>query len=122
MTGAVPGIGVVIDYSKADAWAVGAIAYEIFEQHNPFYRAVGLESRTYREEQLPSLPSSVPGDVKLVIRLLLRRNPDKVQQLVIDSTRHVQKHHTSSYIAATFHFYSCVCFFSPAASQRTCGS
>lgn len=95
MTGAVPGIGVVIDYSKADAWAVGAIAYEIFEQHNPFYRAVGLESRSYQEEQLPSLPSSVPGDVKLVIRLLLRRNPDKVQQLVIDVTRHVQKHHTS---------------------------
>ncbi|GAA6216660.1 serine/threonine-protein kinase PINK1, mitochondrial-like [Lates japonicus] len=74
---AVPGCGVVIDYSKADAWAVGAISYEIFGQHNPFYRAVGLESRNYQEKQLPSLPSSVPADVQLVIRLLLRRNPSK---------------------------------------------
>ncbi|XP_023281430.1 serine/threonine-protein kinase PINK1, mitochondrial [Seriola lalandi dorsalis] len=74
---AVPGSGVVIDYSKADAWAVGAISYEIFDQRNPFYRAVGLESRSYQEKQLPALPSAVPADVQLVIRLLLRRNPSK---------------------------------------------
>uniref|UniRef100_A0A3Q3IEW2 Serine/threonine-protein kinase PINK1, mitochondrial n=1 Tax=Monopterus albus TaxID=43700 RepID=A0A3Q3IEW2_MONAL len=74
---AVPGCGVVIDYSKADAWAVGAISYEIFGQNNPFYRAVGLESRKYWEKQLPPLPSSVPADVQLVIRFLLRRNPNK---------------------------------------------
>ncbi|XP_071377935.1 serine/threonine-protein kinase PINK1, mitochondrial [Centroberyx affinis] len=74
---AVPGCGVVIDYSKADAWAVGAIAYEIFGQRNPFDRAVGLESRSYQEKQLPPPPSSVPADVQLVIRLLLRRSPNK---------------------------------------------
>ncbi|KAF1390060.1 hypothetical protein PFLUV_G00054180 [Perca fluviatilis] len=74
---AVPGWGVVIDYSKADAWAVGAISYEIFGQPNPFYRAVGLESRSYQEKQLPPLPSGVPADVQLVIQLLLRRNPSK---------------------------------------------
>ncbi|KAM3872046.1 serine/threonine-protein kinase PINK1, mitochondrial [Diretmus argenteus] len=74
---AVPGCGVVIDYSKSDAWAVAAISYEIFGQHNPFYRAVGLESRSYQERQLPLLPSSVPADVQLVIRILLRRNPNK---------------------------------------------
>ncbi|XP_040009667.1 serine/threonine-protein kinase PINK1, mitochondrial [Xiphias gladius] len=74
---AVPGCGVVIDYSKADAWAVGAISYEIFGQCNPFYRAVGLQSRSYEEGQLPSLPSRVPADVQLVVRLLLRRNPSK---------------------------------------------
>lgn len=73
-----PGCGVVIDYSKADAWAVGAISYEIFGQDNPFYRAVRLESRSYQEKQLPPLPSSVSADVQLVIRLLLRRNPSKV--------------------------------------------
>lgn len=84
MTTAVPGCGVVIDYSKADAWAVGAISYEIFGQQNPFYRAVGLESRSYQEKQLPPLPSSVPADVQLVIRLLLRRNPSKVQQGLSD--------------------------------------
>lgn len=77
VTTAVPGSGVVIDYSKADAWAVGAIAYEIFGQENPFYRAVGLESRRYQEKQLPALPSSAPADVQLIIRLLLRRNPSK---------------------------------------------
>lgn len=75
---AVPGCGVVLDYSKADAWAVGAIAYEILGQSNPFYRAVGLESRTYREKQLPHLARSVPGDLQLVVQLLLRRNPNKV--------------------------------------------
>lgn len=77
VTTAVPGRGVVIDYSKADAWAVGAISYEIFGQQNPFYRSVGLESRNYQEKQLPPLPSGVPDDVQLVIRLLLRRNPNK---------------------------------------------
>lgn len=75
---AVPGCSVVIDYSKADGWAVGAIAYEIFGQNNPFYRAAGLESRSYQERQLPPLPSCVPADVQLVIRLLLRRNPSRV--------------------------------------------
>lgn len=74
---AVPGCGVVLDYSKADAWALGAISYEIFGQQNPFYRAVGLESRNYQEKQLPPLPSSVPADVQFVICLLLRRNPNK---------------------------------------------
>uniref|UniRef100_UPI0037E8E37F serine/threonine-protein kinase PINK1, mitochondrial n=1 Tax=Semicossyphus pulcher TaxID=241346 RepID=UPI0037E8E37F len=74
---AVPGCGVVIDYSKADAWAVGTISYEIFGQPNPFYRGVGLESRSYQEKQLPPLPATVPADVQLVIRLLLRRNPSK---------------------------------------------
>lgn len=74
---AVPGCGVVIDYSKADAWAVGTISYEIFGQQNPFYRAVGLESRNYQDKQLPPLPSTVPADVQFVIRLLLRRNPNK---------------------------------------------
>lgn len=74
---AVPGPHVLIDYSKADAWAVGAISYEIFGQRNPFYRAVGLESRSYQEKQLPPLASSVPADVQSVIRVLLRRNPSK---------------------------------------------
>ncbi|XP_060930459.1 serine/threonine-protein kinase PINK1, mitochondrial [Limanda limanda] len=74
---AVHGSDVVIDYSKADAWAVGAISYEIFGQRNPFYRPAGLESRSYEEKQLPLLPSSVPVAVQLVTRLLLRRNPSK---------------------------------------------
>ncbi|KAL4623772.1 serine/threonine-protein kinase PINK1, mitochondrial-like [Arapaima gigas] len=76
---AVPGPGVVIDYSKADAWAVGAIAYEIFGQRNPFYTTGpnGLDSRKYEEKQLPLLPSYVPTDTRVVVRLLLRRNPNR---------------------------------------------
>ncbi|XP_066936046.1 serine/threonine-protein kinase Pink1, mitochondrial-like [Clytia hemisphaerica] len=32
-----PGMDVYLDYSKADAWAVGSIAYEIFGMKNPLY-------------------------------------------------------------------------------------
>ncbi|KAI1897138.1 hypothetical protein AGOR_G00080100 [Albula goreensis] len=76
---AVPGPGVVIDYSKADAWAVGAMAYEVFGRPNPFYStgSEGLESRRYQETQLPLLPAGVPADTQLVVRLLLRRSPSK---------------------------------------------
>lgn len=80
MATAEPGPGVEIDYSKADAWAVGAIGYEIFGRPNPFYGAAGLESRSYREKQLPPLGANVPSHVQLVVRLLLRRNPNKVSQ------------------------------------------
>ncbi|XP_076840090.1 serine/threonine-protein kinase PINK1, mitochondrial [Brachyhypopomus gauderio] len=74
---AVPGPGVEIDYGKADAWAVGAVAYEIFGQPNPFYGPAGLESRSYQEGQLPRLPAGVPEHARLVVTLLLRRNPSK---------------------------------------------
>ncbi|KFV72241.1 hypothetical protein N307_01401, partial [Dryobates pubescens] len=74
-----PGPGKVINYSKADAWAVGAIAYEILGLANPFYGhgASSLESRSYREEQLPSLPPHVPLEVKQVVKMLLLRDPNK---------------------------------------------
>ncbi|XP_013808925.2 serine/threonine-protein kinase PINK1, mitochondrial isoform X2 [Apteryx mantelli] len=73
------GPGMVIDYSKADAWAVGAIAYEILGLANPFYGHGDseLESRSYREDQLPNLPDHVPLEMKHVIKMLLRRDPDK---------------------------------------------
>ncbi|TSL61179.1 Serine/threonine-protein kinase PINK1, mitochondrial [Bagarius yarrelli] len=74
---AVPGPGVEIDYSKADAWALGAIGYEIFGHPNPFYGDAGLDSRTYHEKQLPPLGSNTPWNVQLVVKLLLRRNPNK---------------------------------------------
>ncbi|NXL35671.1 PINK1 kinase, partial [Glaucidium brasilianum] len=74
-----PGPGTVIDYSKADAWAVGAIAYEILGLANPFYGHGDstLESRSYCEDQLPGLPDGVPHEVKQVIKMLLQRDPDK---------------------------------------------
>ncbi|KAM3659788.1 serine/threonine-protein kinase PINK1, mitochondrial [Ammospiza maritima maritima] len=74
-----PGPGTVINYSKADAWAVGAIAYEILGLANPFYGHgdSSLESRSYQEDQLPSLPNHVPFEVRQVIKMLLQRDPNK---------------------------------------------
>lgn len=46
-----PGTFTTIDYGKADIWAAGAIAYEIFGEPNPFYAARGkkkMDSRTYK--------------------------------------------------------------------------
>ncbi|XP_057554440.1 serine/threonine-protein kinase PINK1, mitochondrial isoform X2 [Hippopotamus amphibius kiboko] len=76
---ACPGPGAVIDYSKADAWAVGALAYEIFGLPNPFYGQgrAHLESRSYQEAQLPALPESVPLDVRQLVRSLLQRDAGK---------------------------------------------
>ncbi|XP_066126328.1 serine/threonine-protein kinase PINK1, mitochondrial [Saccopteryx bilineata] len=72
---ACPGPRVVINYSKADAWAVGAIAYEIFGLSNPFYGH--LESQSYQEAQLPALPESVPLDARQLVRSLLQRDASK---------------------------------------------
>ncbi|XP_070456486.1 serine/threonine-protein kinase PINK1, mitochondrial isoform X1 [Equus przewalskii] len=76
---ACPGPRAVIDYSKADAWAVGALAYEIFGLPNPFYGQgrAHLESRSYQEAQLPPLPESVPRDVRQLVRSLLQREASK---------------------------------------------
>ena len=49
-----PGRSSVLDYTKADLWATGALAYEIFGGDNPFYSQ--LNSVSYREEDLPPLP------------------------------------------------------------------
>ncbi|NXG46742.1 PINK1 kinase, partial [Psilopogon haemacephalus] len=74
-----PGPGTVINYCKADAWAVGAIAYEILGLPNPFYGHgdTSLESRSYHEDQLPTLPQHVPLELKQVIKMLLWRDPEK---------------------------------------------
>lgn len=78
---ACPGPQAVIDYSKADAWAVGALAYEIFGLSNPFYGQgrAHLESRSYQEAQLPALPESVPLEARQLVRSLLQREASKVR-------------------------------------------
>ncbi|XP_061457843.1 serine/threonine-protein kinase PINK1, mitochondrial [Rhineura floridana] len=75
----VPGPGVVIDYSKADTWAVGAMAYEILGACNPFYSKgrPALESRSYRDEDLPPLPEAAALEVKKLVMMLLRKDPTK---------------------------------------------
>ncbi|XP_065068095.1 serine/threonine-protein kinase Pink1, mitochondrial-like isoform X1 [Rhopilema esculentum] len=51
---AVPGQGRFIDYSKADLWACGAIAFEIFGESNPFTDG-RLENRSYNEDDVKEL-------------------------------------------------------------------
>lgn len=74
-----PGRDVWLDFSKADLWAVGTIIYELFSMENPFYgNQCGqhtLDSRTYRESDLPSLPDEVPEAVRLLARMCLSRDP-----------------------------------------------
>jgi hypothetical protein len=47
-----PGLFASLDYSQADVWAAGTIAYEIFGAKNPFYddksKERHLDSRTYK--------------------------------------------------------------------------
>jgi len=70
---ATPGLFSFIDYSKADVWAAGTLAYEIFGLENPFYN--GLDSRTYRSEELPSLSEKVPIVIENLVKYLLEKNP-----------------------------------------------
>ncbi|XP_067006168.2 serine/threonine-protein kinase Pink1, mitochondrial [Anabrus simplex] len=71
-----------INYSKSDPWAVGAIAYELFGQTNPFYSSTRdkqppLRNLTYSEDDLPQLPEPVPPLLANVVIGLLHRNPAK---------------------------------------------
>jgi len=70
---ATPGLFSFINYSKADVWAAGTLAYEIFGLENPFYN--GLDSRTYRSEELPSLSEKVPIVIENLVKYLLKKNP-----------------------------------------------
>lgn len=73
-----------IDYSKADVWTIGTIAYEIFTKRNPFYRYKNqtekevLRNSTYTDDMLPELPTEVPAVISRLIHALLARNPSKV--------------------------------------------
>merc|ERR1712241_879357 len=70
---ATPGLFSFIDYSKADVWAAGTLAYEIFGLENPFYN--GLDSRTYMSDELPSLSERVPIVIENLVKYLLEKNP-----------------------------------------------
>lgn len=82
-----PGTFSILDYSKSDLWACGAIAYEIFDSINPFYGQPNinqtesslqpiLKSSTYQDEELPPLSENVPLLVRKLITNILHRNPN----------------------------------------------
>lgn len=77
-----PGPFTSINYSKSDAWAVGAIAYEIFRQENPFYSSTAgakpmIRNSSYTESDLPPLPDNVPAIICNLVHNLLTFNPSK---------------------------------------------
>lgn len=76
-----PGTFSLLNYTKSDLWAAGAIAYEIFGCNNPFYDTNydKLRSGSYKEEELPDLPDEVPVLIKMLIGNCLQRNPNKVK-------------------------------------------
>lgn len=83
-----PGTFSILDYSKSDLWACGAIAYEIFGSINPFYGQSKmhetedtplqpiLKSASYRDEDLPALNENVPSLVGKLVANILHRNPN----------------------------------------------
>lgn len=79
---AVPGSWKWISYEKSDAWSVGAMAYEIFGDMNPFYRTdfseKPLDSRTYNETDLKPISADVSPAVRNLVNELLKRNPNEV--------------------------------------------
>lgn len=83
----VPGTFSMLDYSKADLWAAGAIAYEIFGHKNPFY-AAQLKNVDYTDNDLPPLGSEVPAIVRDLVSNILRRNPRKVFNNIVIKGHH----------------------------------
>ncbi|XP_003705092.1 PTEN-induced putative kinase 1 [Megachile rotundata] len=74
-----PGPFTSINYTKADLWTVGTIAYEIFGLKNPFHGAdskeeTSLKNHSYKEKDLPPLPNHVPTVISALIKNLLSRN------------------------------------------------
>ncbi|XP_075158897.1 PTEN-induced putative kinase 1 [Haematobia irritans] len=84
-----PGPFAVLNYSKADLWACGAIAYEIFGMRNPFYSSSGglavakgeqtfsLRNSDYKVDDLPQLSDECPSLVQQLIYNILSPNPSK---------------------------------------------
>lgn len=62
-----PGMFSVIDYSKADIWAVGSIAYEIF----------GLPNPRYEDGKNVKLPERIPPPVRNLILAMNQINPNE---------------------------------------------
>lgn len=73
---ALPGAFATLDYSKADLWAMGTIAYELFNGRNPFYNRK-LDSAKFDDSQLPSFPADCNVLSQLIYRIL-SRNPHDV--------------------------------------------
>ncbi|XP_052131136.1 serine/threonine-protein kinase Pink1, mitochondrial [Frankliniella occidentalis] len=83
-----PGPFTYINYNKADVWAVGTLAYQLFGMDNPFHRISNnqglsgtgtkfLLSATYTESELPPFPETVPSIISKLVMEMLMRNPSR---------------------------------------------
>uniref|UniRef100_A0A914LT09 non-specific serine/threonine protein kinase n=2 Tax=Meloidogyne TaxID=189290 RepID=A0A914LT09_MELIC len=70
-----PGLNSWVNYEMADTWAAGTLAFEIFTRRNPFYAV--LSSATYKESDLPPLPTRLINPIKQVIHQMLCIDPKK---------------------------------------------
>jgi len=81
---AVPGSWKWISFEKSDVWSVGAMAYEIFGDVNPFYKNQSateekpLDSRNYTEADLKSISGDASVTIKNLVKALLKRNANEV--------------------------------------------
>uniref|UniRef100_A0AAG5CUI1 non-specific serine/threonine protein kinase n=1 Tax=Anopheles atroparvus TaxID=41427 RepID=A0AAG5CUI1_ANOAO len=74
-----PGAFALLNYTKADLWACGAIAYEIFGERNPFYTGEqsALRNTSYEDDMLPPLNQNVPKLIQCLVRNILQKNPNR---------------------------------------------
>lgn len=66
------------DFTKADLWTCGALAYEVFGAANPFRLGCNgkrLTSTTYLECDLPDISGSAPSYINRLVKLMLKRDP-----------------------------------------------
>lgn len=91
---AVPGSWKWISYEKSDVWSVGAMAYEIFGDANPFYKtesvAKPLDSRSYKDSDLQPISTDVSPVVRKIVNELLKRSANEVVASII-KTNSIQK-------------------------------
>lgn len=76
-----PGPFTSINYSKADLWTIGTIAYELFGMKNPFHNdkeGTSLKNYNYNEKDLLPLPNHIPIIISALIKNLLSRSLYKV--------------------------------------------
>jgi len=72
---AIPQDGLYLSYHKADAWTCGTLAYEIFNQDNPFY--VYLNNTDYEDENLQQIPVDSGNNlIDKIVYGLLRKDPE----------------------------------------------
>ncbi|KAF5282721.1 hypothetical protein FQR65_LT02718 [Abscondita terminalis] len=75
-----PGTFSVLNYSRSDLWTAGTIAYEIFDNYNPFYdnsKFKKLRNVDYNEDDLPALTEEVSPVIRKLVKHILKRNPNQ---------------------------------------------